>query len=175
MRSLWRINGRMYAGDAKVNRKTSVLLDIAGKIWAAPATAIGIAAGTVLTGISIITGKDGSIEFANNAITFTTGLNFNGSITLGNSIIHAGGDVRKWNKESNALRYNGTGYVNLGKHEEAHTYQYQKYGIFTIPVITGSAIINGGIGEDNFRDFMGHSKLENAADDYAEGLKGRSD
>jgi RHS repeat-associated protein len=143
-------------------------IDIAGKVWAAPMTTIGFVAGMVVTGISIVTGHGGHISIENNAITFTTGLNLNGSITLGNTIIHAGGDINNWNAQGSTPRYDGTADVNIGKHEETHTYQYQKYGIFTIPVIIGSAIANGGLDESNFHDFMGKSSLETASDDYSE-------
>jgi hypothetical protein len=57
----------------------------------------------------------------------------------------------------------------VGKHEEAHTYQYQALGIFTIPAIAGSAIVNGGLKENGWHDFMGKSDYEKAADDYAQG------
>jgi hypothetical protein len=47
----------------------------------------------------------------------------------------------------------------LGRHEEEHTYQYEKYGVL-MPVIWGiSAIQNGGIG---------NSAFEVAADDASE-------
>jgi hypothetical protein len=147
--------------------------DIAGKIWAAPMTAIGVVVGTITTGISVLTGKGGSISIENNAITFTTGLNLNGSITLGNAIIHAGPvlDGEPWDSTKDVPRYDDPNVkVNLGKHEEAHTYQYQIFGIFTIPVILGSAIIHGGIGagDGSFHDFMAQSIYEKAADDYAQ-------
>jgi hypothetical protein len=142
--------------------------DIAGKVWAAPMTALGVVAGTILSGASVIAGRGGGISMGNNAITFTTGFNLNGSITFGNSIIHAGGDVRRWNSNSTVYRYNRAATVNLGKHEEAHTYQYQAYGIFTIALLAGSAIANGGFGASSFHDFMEKSAFEHAADDYAQ-------
>jgi hypothetical protein len=124
--------------------------------------------------ISNLTGKEGSPEIANNAITFNTGLKMGGSITLGNVIIHANGSVEDWNKSSPSPRYdNPSQEVNLGRHEEKHTKQYQKYGNWTIPLIIGSAVINGGIGEaiknktDPFGAFLGRSSYERAADDYA--------
>jgi RHS repeat-associated protein len=133
--------------------------DVVGKIIAAPITAIGLVVGTITVGISILTGNGGSIKPGNNAITFTTGLNWGGSITLGNTIIHAGGSTTGWNADTTTLRYDRTANVNLGKHEEEHTYQYEKYGIL-MPVIWGvSAIINGGIGNSSF---------EVAADDASE-------
>jgi hypothetical protein len=162
----------LSANDKKGGGFWGAVADIVGKIWAAPMTAIGIVAGAVLTGVSIITGNGGSVSFENNAITFTTGLNLNGSITLGNTIIHAGPvmDGEPWDSQKDTDRYDGTAEVNLGKHEEAHTYQYQKLGIFTIPAIIGSAILNGGIGagDGSFHDFMEQSDYEKAADDYAQ-------
>jgi hypothetical protein len=132
-------------------------------------TAIGVVTGAVITGISVITGHGGDISFENNAITFTAGLNLGGSITLGNVIIHAGpGGISDWNSEATVDRYDGNGKVNLGEHEEAHTYQYQALGVFTIPAIIGSAVSNGGLGTDNWHDFMGKSDFERAADDYAQ-------
>ncbi|MDR0636005.1 MAG: hypothetical protein LBF87_02885 [Treponema sp.] len=131
-------------------------------------TAFGVVTGAILSGASLITGHGGRISIENNAITFTTGFNLNGSITFGNSIIHAGGDIRRWNVNSTVSRYNRAAYVNLGKHEEAHTYQYQTYGIFTIALLLASAIANGGLATSSFHDFMAKSDFEHAADDYAQ-------
>jgi RHS repeat-associated protein len=140
--------------------------DIIGKVWAAPWTVFGFVTGALLTGISYITGHGGRIEIRNNAITFTIGFNFRGSITLGNTIIHAGPEgVQGWNADSTVDRYDQAGNVNLGKHEEGHTRQYQKYGIFTPLLIIGSAIKNGG--GSSFHDFMGASSFEKEADNYA--------
>jgi hypothetical protein len=147
------------------------LEDFLGKIIAAPMTAFGFAVGTALLGISIITGNGGYYSFENNAITITTGLNLKGSITFGNTIIHAGGKAigkGAWNSGSSTDRYDGKSQVNLGEHEEAHTYQYQKYGLLTIPAIINSAIKNGGIGAGSWHGFIGKSSFEKAADDYAE-------
>jgi uncharacterized protein RhaS with RHS repeats len=133
--------------------------DIVGKIIAAPITIVGLVVGTVLTAVSVITGHGGNISITNNAITFTTGLNLGGSITLGNTVLHAGGNVDSWNSSTTTSRYDGTAKVNLGQHEEEHTKQYEKYGVL-MPIIWGiSAIHNGGIGNSGF---------EVAADDASE-------
>jgi RHS repeat-associated protein len=158
-----KVAGQVIA-DTKV--VVGIANDVLGKINALPMTGVGLIVGGVLTGISKISGKDGSIEPANNAITFTTGLDLGGSITLGNTIIHAGGDFDRWNKNKETFSYD-LAKINLGKHEEAHTKQYQTYGILTIPVILGSAIANGGLKENGFKDFMNHSKLEREADDLS--------
>jgi RHS repeat-associated protein len=162
----------LSASDKSGKGVLGTIVDIAGKIWAAPMTAVGVVAGTVLTGVSIITGNGGSVSLENNAITFNTGLNLGGSITFGNAIIHAGPEIdnEPWDSEKDVPRYDGSGYVNLGKHEEAHTYQYQTLGVFTIPAIIGSAVVNGGIGagDGSFHDFMEQSDYEKSADNYAQ-------
>jgi hypothetical protein len=145
-----------------------MLTEIAGKAWAAPMTAVGIIAGTFLSGVSLLKRRGARISLENNAITFTTGLKLHGSITFGNSIIHAGGNIHTWNAQSMVSRYNRAAVVNLGKHEEAHTYQYQRYGIFTIPLLVCSAVANGGLKAPDFCGFMACSAFETAADDYAQ-------
>jgi RHS repeat-associated protein len=159
----WGLNGV----DGK---KPSVVIDILGKIWALPMTIDGLIVGGVLTVIGKIAGNDVSVEIANNAITFNTGLDMGGAITLGNVIIYANVDNdtgEVWNKNSEVSRYdNPLVMVNLGQHEEAHTYQYQKYGPSTILVIIGSAIMNGGLSD--IQNFMGYSSFERAADDYTQ-------
>ena len=134
--------------------------DVVGKIWTAPVTAVGLVVGTVLVGVSKIVGKGGSITIQNNAVTFTTGLNLGGSFTLGNTIVHAGERVDlEWNANTQTLRYDRTANINLGKHEEAHTYQYQQLGVFFLPVYGITTLMGGGLGK---------SYLDIAADDYAE-------
>ena len=146
--------------------------DFIGKIWALPMTIFGVVAGSTMLLISRITGNGGYAKFENNALTFTTNIRFfiwTGSITFGNTIIHAWGKDKKRSGD-NVPSYDGNYNVNLGRHEEAHTYQYQKYGIFTILLIIGSAIKNGGIqaGIKNkgLWAFMGQSDYEKEADRY---------
>jgi RHS repeat-associated protein len=96
-----------------------------------------------------------------------------GSITLGNVIIHAWGDAKNFNSKTEVDTYDGTDRVNLGRHEEAHTYQYQKWGLLTPFLIIGSAVQNGGLsaGLKNIHYFghyfMGRYSFEKAADRYA--------
>jgi len=145
-----------------------IALDIFGKTMAAPMTAIGIYVGTALIGISYFTNNSYSIDIANNAISFTFGFDLGGAITLGNVIIYAGKDADKnqYKEDLSVTRYDGEGKVNLGLHEEAHTYQYQQFGVLTIPLLIGSAIINGGFNGSSFD--IGKSNFEKAADDYAQ-------
>jgi hypothetical protein len=157
--------------DVVVNT-AAVVNDIQGKINAAPMSAVGLTAAGPLYIASKLTGKGGDVEFANNAISFTTGLRLGGAITLGNVIIYANYD---WNKYSSIERYDNYDIkVNLGRHEEAHTYQYQQFGVLMIPMLLTSSVINSIQGKPPSNDFIGRSSLEKAADDYAQGLIGRS-
>jgi hypothetical protein len=135
------------------------MLDFIGKLWALPCTIIGLFVGAVLLAISRGCGRGGSISARNNALTFTTGLNLSGSVTIGNVVVHAGGNARRWNSDTTWMRYDRTAAVNVGRHEEAHTYQYQKYGVFMPILWLAETVLGGGIGK---------GRLETAADDYAE-------
>ena len=163
-----------------------VVKDIDGKTRAAPMTVRGLVAGGALNLISWISGNHVLFEVENNAFSFNTGLKLfgGGAMTLGNVIIYASGDIEDYNKSTDGYRYDYKRDINgnlinvkLGDHEEAHTYQYQRYGDYMIPVLIGSAIINGGIkegfasrarGSSFIEGFMSRSRLERDADDYAQ-------
>jgi RHS repeat-associated protein len=154
-----------------------VASDIIGKIIASPMTAVGLIAGGTLNLISWLSGNDVSFEPANNAFSFNTGLMLfkGGAMTLGNVIIYAGGAIKNYHKDIPVPRYDGKKdnsneviRVNLGRHEEAHTLQYQALGIYTIPVLLGSSVINTVFRRSETKDFIGSSSLEKFADDYAE-------
>lgn len=74
-----------------------------------------------------------------------------GAITFGNTILYNNSLPSEFTP-----RYNQTADVNLGLHEKAHTYQYQRWGPFYLPIYLG----NGGISARN--------PFENSADDYAQ-------
>ncbi|MDR0786105.1 MAG: hypothetical protein LBE74_09555 [Treponema sp.] len=133
------------------------MLDVIGKLWALPCTIAGIIVGAILLAAS--RGRGGYVRIRNNAVTFTTGLNLGGSITLGNVVVHAGGNASVWNADMIWTRYDRSAYINIGAHEEAHTYQYQKYGVLMPILWLAESILKGGIGK---------GRLEIAADDYAE-------
>ncbi len=125
-------------------------LDLAGKIWASPNTALGLAAG----GLSVPFGARPTL--GHNAIQFT-GVPWpgKGALTLGNVILY--NDI---NPSDFVARYDQTALVMIGLHEEAHTYQYQVLGPLFLPVY----FLSGGISADN--------PFENAADNYAQGTGG---
>jgi hypothetical protein len=148
------------------DKTTSQVYNVLGKLWALPWTIVGFTIGSILWMTGKLLGKGSYAKFENNALTFTTGFKFvllpifSGSITLGNIIIHAGGDVENWNSKSRTSRYDNTNIdVNLGRHEQEHTYQYERYGIFMPFIWLFSAIIHGGKGKTAF---------EKAADDASE-------
>ena len=122
-------------------------LDVAGKIWALPNTIIGFAAG--MAGIPF--GGDWP-TIGNNAIQF---LNYpwgHDAITLGNVQIYV-----DYGPKANLQLYDSLVPLNVGLHEEAHTYQSQVLGPLFFPVYGAS----GGISSTN--------PLEHAANNYASG------
>lgn len=111
------------------------ILDVIGKFWTSPNTL----AGSLLGAAGLLAG--GRAAFAHNAIVFHSFPLIRGAFVLGNVIITSEPDL-KWHAatyESIARRRNGTSpcaveMVNVGKHEEAHTWQYQVLGPFFLPV-----------------------------------------
>ncbi len=125
------------------------VVDLAGKIWALPNTAIGLIGG--LVGVPF----GARPQIGNNAIQFLNypwGSKGGGAITLGNvQLFYAAVP------SDPVPRYSGTSYVILGTHEAAHTYQSQLLGPLFFPVY----LLTGGISKKN--------PFENAADNYAAG------
>ena len=136
------------------NHKRSLPLGILGKIWASPITLMGSLGGLLLVGLDRVINGKGRITVSNNAINFITSFELGSAITLGNSVIYAGGEG--FGPEYMGLRYDGPTEINVGMHEEAHTYQYQFFGIF-FPFVY---LPSGGMWKPSW--------LEHAADDYSE-------
>ncbi|MFU8832404.1 MAG: RHS repeat-associated core domain-containing protein, partial [Wenzhouxiangella sp.] len=134
-------------------------LDIAGKVWTLPNTVIGLAVGAV----SYVAGWAGyglgfldlapSITFGNNAIQFENIPFGNGALTLGNTIIYGGGTA----PDQMGNLYGDSRFLNLGRHEMGHTFQYQAYGPFFLPAY----FLRGGISATN--------PFEQGANNYAAG------
>jgi RHS repeat-associated protein len=127
-------------------------LDLIGKAWALPNTAVGLVLGVA----SLPFG--GKISFGNNAIQFTSVpfLRNDSAVTLGNVILYD----RALPPDSSTPRYDRTAFVNVGLHEQAHTYQYQVLGPLFVPAW---ALFGGPQASNPF---------ERAADDFAQGTKG---
>jgi len=100
------------------------LLDAAGKVWNLPNTAIGLAWG----GIGVLGGAEVSI--GHNAIQFTNHPLGVGAVTLGNTISYTQGS----GPGDYGILYGSKVLLNIGLHEQAHTYQSQVYGPLFLPL-----------------------------------------
>ncbi|MCA9472539.1 MAG: hypothetical protein MRJ96_16955 [Nitrospirales bacterium] len=100
------------------------LLDAAGKVWNLPNTAVGLVWG----GIGVLGGA--GVSIGNNAIQFTNhplGVN---AVTLGNTISYTQGS----GPGDYDFLYDSKVRLNIGLHEQAHTYQSQVYGPLFLPL-----------------------------------------
>jgi RHS repeat-associated protein len=124
--------------------------DAFGKAWALPVTAIGLLIG--LGGM--LAGAD--VGIGNNAIQFTQfPLGEAGEgLTLGNVQIFPGSVIPS---QEFGHYYGSLVPINLGLHEEGHTFQFQAFGILFFPLY----LMSGGISEGN--------RFEQAANAYALG------
>jgi hypothetical protein len=135
--------------------RARVLRSLAGKAWASPNTALGLALGAV----AIMLGARARV--ANNAIEFLdqpfVDLIERSAVTLGNTIHYAPG---RDPDRTVIPRYDGRRRVRLGDHERAHTLQYERWGPFFLVAYAISWL--------PFVPPAG-SRFEHAADDLAEG------
>lgn len=115
-------------------RTALIALDVIGKIWTAPNTLAGLLLGlpTLLAG--------SRTAIAHNAIVFHSFPIGSRAFVLGNVIINPGSDLERCcaTYESIARRKRDSTcaveLVHIGKHEEAHTFQYQVLGPLFLPV-----------------------------------------
>ncbi|TGG89387.1 hypothetical protein E4656_20015 [Natronospirillum operosum] len=138
----------------------SIALDVAGKAWASPMTAVGLAhggAGYIVGNIGYAMGRvedRPEISLGHNAVQFHNNplmVHPETAVTLGNVISYGSEE-----SPENFGVYDDPE-VNLGLHEEAHTYQYQVLGVFFLP----SYLHQGGIDRNN--------PYEQAAQEYGKG------
>ena len=118
----------------RLRQTTRVMVDAVGKIWTAPNTLAGLLLGAV----ALTAGA--RVRLAHNAIVFHSVPLAHRAFVLGNVIINPMADLdwRCATYESVARRKRDPLYVletvHIGKHEEAHTWQYQVLGPFFLPV-----------------------------------------
>lgn len=98
----------------------NTVLDLAGKIWAAPFTALGLLVGVV------------SLPFLRRISIGHNAIQFEGvpRLLMWNSYASASGNVILYATDvlpSDCIAQTG-GLIPIGRHEEAHTYQYQVLG-----------------------------------------------
>lgn len=115
---------------------------------------MGLVAGAAGYIVGKIEGTNPSVDFGNNAIQFTgSPLNVDGrAFTIGNVQVYGA-----TGPNASVGSYSGN-VVNLGQHEEAHTYQSQALGLAGY-LVTHLAL---GVGKAD-------NPLEQAADRYAQG------
>ncbi len=118
------------------------ILDVVGKIWSLPNTIAGLAYGSAGHVAGWIKGINPKIKFGHNAMQFINNpfIRDNEALTLGNTILY-GSNSPPWKPGAY-----GDNSVNIGFHEEAHTYQYQALGLFYAPVYLLNGRFSGPVG-----------------------------
>jgi hypothetical protein len=135
-------------------------LDVAGKLWTAPNTLAGLLVGAA----ALLAGAH--VRLAHNAIVFHSVPLAHRAFVLGNVIINPMADLdwRCATYESVARRkrdpHCSLETVHIGKHEEAHTWQYQVLGPFFLPVYALTMVLPSP------------TPFERAADVYAQTGRG---
>jgi len=126
-----------------------ILVDAAGKVWASPNTAIGLAYGAAGYIYGAATGQKVIVSIGNNALQFEGNpLGLGGAITLGNTINYFGTEAKPnepWpTYEANNGNWSGSvdDTIILGKHEQEHTYQYETLGPLFLPIYSVYGIAN---------------------------------
>jgi hypothetical protein len=104
-------------------------LDIVGKIWTSLNTTVGLAIGGVGTLAGLLAGTHPRVKFGHNAIQFLNNplINRGEALTLGNAISYNPG------VQPNSPGAYGDREIQVGPHEEGHTYQAQVLGPFYGP------------------------------------------
>ncbi len=100
------------------------LLDALGKLWALPVTMPGLLYGL----LGLVLWRHTRVKFGYNALQFIAhpGIRCGCALTLGNVILY-GRDA-----DPDACGAYGDHRVCLGRHEQAHTYQYQAFGVLLL-------------------------------------------
>ncbi len=123
-------------------------LDLLGKLWTVPNSVLGLSAGLAMLPF----GARPSI--GDNALRFENIPLGRGALTLGNIVLYS----RHCAPDIEAIgMYGDSRCLRIGKHEQAHTLQYQLLGPLFLPVY----LCCGGISARN--------PFERAANDYADG------
>jgi hypothetical protein len=132
--------GRQQIKD-QIDQSIEIGKVILPKAWTSPNTALGLMLGGAGYLYGAATGQDVKVSIGNNAVQFEGNpLGQDGAaITLGNTISYfrsARADDTHPTYEANQPGYRRdiTNTVILGKHEQEHTYQYEKLGPLFLPI-----------------------------------------
>jgi hypothetical protein len=111
-------------------------LDIAGKTWTLPNTALGVAYGGLGTVAGLLAGTHPQVRLGHNGVQFLNNpfVNSKSAFTLGNANLYG----QKTGPDHN--RAYGDPNVKFGPHEEGHTYQAQVLG----PLYGPAYLLGGG-------------------------------
>jgi hypothetical protein len=131
----------------RLRRGALVVLDVLGKLWAAPVSLAGLLLGLPALAFGA------RLSIGDNAIRFTGFPMGSGALALGNVVIYAG----LLRPRHRACMYGDRRLLDVGLHERAHTLQYQVLGPLFLPVY----FLCGGIDAGN--------PFERAANTYAAG------
>jgi hypothetical protein len=110
--------------------------DTLGKLWALPCTLLGLCYGLLWYLTGKLLGTKTELRLGHNAIQFIGcgGILNCTALTLGNVILY-GNNAEPWRRGAY-----GDQCVTLGRHEQAHTYQYQVLGVLFVPAYLAFAI-----------------------------------
>ena len=126
------------ASTSNQSRILSITADVAGKIWNAPNTAIGLVFGGLGHIAGLILGTNPSVSFGNNAIQFHNNPLMGSAITLGNVIVY--GPTTTPTDLNIPFSTTPKGHT-VGQEEFRHTQQGQILGPLYLP-----AHMAGGVG-----------------------------
>ncbi|MHC6157517.1 RHS repeat-associated core domain-containing protein [Bradyrhizobium elkanii] len=130
---------------------------LVGKIWALPNTVFGLAVGLVEYGAGLLEGTHPEWKLGENSLQLLNApWGTGGAITFGNVEIFNNADP----KDRVPVYGNSGNTVVIERHEEGHTYQYERLG----PLFAPAYFMFGGFKETN--------PLEKSADRYGRGEGG---
>ena len=134
----------LFSGGVSLKKLGKDALDLVGKVWTLPNTAIGLIYGALGHVLSIAFRRNPKISVKNNAIQFERNFLMGGAMTMGNVIVY-GKD--KW-VQPNAI-WPGSRF-SLGYEEMQHTFQGEILGPFYFPlhILLGTMSVVGTIGND---------------------------
>ena len=145
---------------SRLKQAALIALDTIGKIWTAPNTLLGLLLGVP----AMLAGCRPAL--AHNAIVFHSFPVGSRAFVLGNVVINPAHDLERCTATYASVarrkrdRSCAVELVHIGKHEEAHTFQYQVLGPFFLPVYALTMLLPSP------------TPFEHAADIYAQSGRG---
>lgn len=134
------------------------VVDLAGKAWALPDTAIGLVCGSIGSLVGLFTGTHPGISFGHNAIQFTNNPLMLSAMTFGNVIVYGTDKTMQPNYSSPLV----AGGATTGYQEMHHTIQAEVLGPLYFPAhivsgVTGEIMDGSWHGADAFLETGPHS------------------